>query len=86
MAAIGGQDTLWLGLFWRTAGHSQRALQGQLTGLFVHHLALDQEHLADMRKVEVGIDRGTTPDAAGFDAAMVRWRDRDEIGCLTRLE
>ena len=72
MAAIGGQDTPWVGLFWRTAGDPQGGFQGQLAGLFVNHLALDQEDLAHMRKVEVGIERRTTPDAPGFDSAMVR--------------
>ena len=73
LAAIGGQDTPWVGLFWRTAGDPQGGSQGQLAGLVVNNRALDQEDLAHMRKVAVGIERRTTPDAPGFDAARVRW-------------
>ena len=86
MAAIGGQDTLWIGLFRRATGNPQSGFHCQLAGLFVKNLPLDQEGLADMRKVEVGIERRTTPDAPGFDSAMVRWRDIDEIGRLAILE
>ena len=86
MAAIRGEDTLWIGLFWRAAGDSQSGFQCQLAALFVKNLPLDQEDLADMRKVEMGVQRRTTPDAPGFNSAVVGWRDIDEIRCLAILE
>ena len=86
MAAIGSEDALWIGLFWRAAGDSQSRFRGQLAGLFVKNLPLNQEDLADMREVEVGIERRTAPDAPGFDSAVVGWRDIDEIRCLPIME
>ena len=59
MAAIGSEDALWIGLFWRAAGDSQSRFRGQLAGLFVKNLPLNQEDLADMREVKMGIERRT---------------------------
>ena len=86
MAAIGSEDALWIGLFWGAAGDSQSGFDGQLAALFVNNLALDQEDLADMRKVEMRVERRTAPDAPGFNSAVVGWRDIDEIRSLALLE
>ena len=38
MTAIGGQDTLWIGLFRRATGNPQSGFHCQLAGLFVKNL------------------------------------------------
>ena len=52
MAAIGGEDVFWGGLFGRMAGDTQRQLGRQLAGFLVQNFALDHENLPDMGKVE----------------------------------
>ena len=47
---------------------------------------LDQEHLANVREVEVGIERRTAPNAPRLDATMVARRDLDEISGIALLE
>ena len=60
--------------------------EGQLAGFFANNLTLDQEDLAHLRIVEMGIERRNTPDAPGFDPAVVGRRDLDKIGCGSSLE
>jgi len=43
-----------------------------LLGLLVDNFAIDQENLADVREVGIGVERGTTPNPPGFDASVVR--------------
>jgi len=87
VTAIGGEDALWAGLFRRrTTGDSQSDLVGDPAVLFVKNLPLDQEDLADMRKVEVRIECCAAPDAPGFDTAVVGRCDIDKIRRLPILE
>jgi hypothetical protein len=59
---------------------------GNFSGFFVKSLPLDQEHLLDVRKIKVFIQLCTAPNAAGFNPAVIRWRDIDEIRFLPILE
>ena len=59
---------------------------GDFSGFFVKGLSLDQEHLPDMREIEVFIQRRTAPDAAGFNPVVVRRCDLDEIRFFSILE
>ena len=72
MAAIDFEEALWPGLFGRAAGDTERGFERSLLGFLVDHLALDQEDLADVREVDIGIERGTAPNPSGFDSSMVR--------------
>ena len=57
-----------------------------LAGFFLDGFPLDQEHLANVREVEVGIERRTAPNAARLDAAMGGRCDLDEISGIALLE
>ena len=73
----------------------RRDLTRELAGFFLDGFTLDQKHLADMGKVEVGIERRTAPNvasiqrlllAARLDAAIVGRCDLDEISGIALLE
>jgi hypothetical protein len=55
-------------------------------GFLIDGLAFDDEGLSDMREVEVAVEFGGCPDAAGFDAAVVGRGEFDEVGLLASLE
>ena len=59
---------------------------GTLAGFLIHGLAFDDKGLTDMREVEVAVEFGGCPDAAGFDAAVVGRGEFDEVGLLASLE
>ncbi len=72
MAAIDFEEALWSGLFGRAAGDPECGFERSLLAFLVDHLALDQEDLADVREVDLGIEGGTAPNPSGFDSPMVR--------------
>ena len=72
VAAIDFEEALGPGLFGRAAGDTQCRFERLLLGLLVDDFALDQEDLADVREVGIGVERGTAPNSSGFDASMVR--------------
>ncbi len=74
------------GLVRRATRDPERDLARVRAGLFLEGFPLDQKHLADMREVEVAIERRAAPDTAGFDAAMLGWRTLDEVGGAPRRE
>ena len=57
-----------------------------LAGFFLDRFTLDQEHLANVREVDVRIERRTAPNAARLDAPMLARRDLDEIRGIALLE
>ena len=69
--AIGGEYALGIGLFGRPTGDAKRVFDGDLTALLVHHLALDHKNLADMREIEIGIERRAAPDTTSFNPAVI---------------
>ncbi len=86
MPAVDRQDALRRSLLCSATRDSQRNLTRVLAGFFLDAFPLDQEHLADVREVEVGIERRTAPNAARLDAPMLARRDRDEISGIALLE
>ncbi|AWP22055.1 hypothetical protein C4901_08175 [Acidiferrobacter sp. SPIII_3] len=57
-----------------------------LAGRLLDTFALDEEALADMREVEVIVERVRAPDAAGFDATVGQGRRLGVVGCPALLE
>lgn len=86
MAAIDGEDFLWAGLFWRATGDADSGLERTLAALLVQHFTLDQEHLANLREVEIGVEGIAAPNSPSLDPTMVRWRNRHEVCALPILE
>ena len=92
MPAVDGQYALRRGLLRcgpRPAAATRDPQSGftrEDAGFFVDGFTLDQKGLADAGKVEVGIERRAAPNAARFDAAMIRRCDLDEIRGDTRRE
>ena len=50
------------------------------TGFLVDGFALDPKDLRQVGKVEVVVECGATPNAPGFDAAMIGRGDLDKVG------
>lgn len=86
VSAIQFEKTLWTRLIRRAAGHSQCQLSRDLPAFRVNDLTLNQEGLADIREVEVGIERGTAPDTPGLGPTMRCRRNGNEIRGLAILE
>jgi len=59
---------------------------GAFAGFLIDGLAFDDEGLTDMREVEVAVEFGGCPDAPGFDPAVVRRGELDEVGLLAIFE
>ena len=57
-------------------GHVQRIF----SRLFLGHVPLDEEGLAHMRKVEIGIEFRGGPDFAGLEAAVIGRGMLGEVG------
>ena len=70
----------------RAARDPQRNLGRVIAGFFLDALAFDQNHLADVGKVEIRIERRTAPNAPRLDATMVGRRDLNEIRDAAPLE
>ena len=86
MPAVDRQDPLRRGLLHRATRDSQCNLTRMLAGFFLDGFTLDQEHLANVREVDVGIERRTAPNAARLDAPMLARRDLDKIRGTALLE
>ena len=86
MPAVDRQDPLRRGLLHRATRDSQSNLTRMLAGFFLDGFPLDQKHLADVGKVEVGIERRTAPNSARLNAPMPARRDLDEIRGIALLE
>ena len=71
VAAVGGEDSLGSGLFGCLTSDAQCLLDGECAGFFVKYLAFDHEDLADVGKVEEGVQGGAAPDAPRFNAAVI---------------
>ena len=86
MPAVDRQDALRRSLLHRATRDSQSNLTRMLAGFFLDGFPLDQEHLANVGKVDVRIERRTAPNAARLDAPMFARRDLDEIRGIALLE
>jgi len=86
MAAVHGENTLWIGLLRRSTGNAIGEITGSFAGLFLYGMSFDDERLSNVRKIEVVIEFGCGPDLSGFDSPMVRRIKSNEIGLLTVLK
>jgi len=59
---------------------------GDFAGFFVDGLPFDDEGLADMGEIQIGVHLGCDPDFAGVDASVVAGRRFDEIRISAALE
>lgn len=78
--AVCGKDATRVGLFRRSAGDAIGDFTGVFTGFFIYGLSFDDKGLSDVRKVQIGVEFGRSPDFAGFDSAVIRRVVLDEIG------
>ena len=84
--AIHFENVLRACLFWGTTGYPQNDFEGRFSVFLINGLPLNQEHLPDMREIEVVIQRCTALDATDFNSTMIRRRDLDKIRFLSIRE
>jgi len=82
VAAVSGQHALRVGLFRSSAGNAIGDFTGGLAAFFIGAIALDDESLSEVRKVQVAVEFGGGPDFTDFDAAVIRRVAEDKIGLL----
>ena len=86
MSAVGGKNTLRIGLLRSSAGNAVGYFTGVFTAFFICGLPLDDKRLSDVRKVQVVVKFGSGPDLADFDPTVVRRAAMDKIRILTVFE
>ena len=82
VAAVGGQNTLSVGLLRSLAGNAIGDFTGVFPGFFICGLPLDNKSLFDMRKIQIAVEFSCGPDFTDFDPAVVRWVAIDKIRIL----
>jgi len=68
------------------AGDPVGDVEGFLAGLFFNGMSFDDESLADVWEIEVGVEFGGGPDFSSVDSAMLEWIVVDTVGFLAILE
>lgn len=86
MAALDGEQVLCCGLLRGLAGDPVCDVVRFLAGLFFDRIPFDDESLADVREIEVGVELGGGPDFSCVDSAMLEWSVVDMVGFLAILE
>ncbi|MFH1148575.1 MAG: hypothetical protein V1736_12830 [Pseudomonadota bacterium] len=86
MAAVHGENTLWIGLLRRSTGNATGDVTGSFAAFFLHGMSFDDERLSDVGKIEVVVEFGCDPDLSGFDSPMVRRVISNEIRFLPVLK
>jgi hypothetical protein len=82
VATVSGKHALRIGLFRGAAGNAIGDVTGVFTGFFICELALNDKSLSDVRKVQIAVEFGCSPDFANFDAAVIRRVAEEEIRLL----
>jgi len=82
VATIGGQHALCVSLLSSSTGNAIGDVTGVFTGFFICELALDDKSLSEVRKVQIAVEFGGSPDFADFDAAVIRRVALDKIRVL----
>ena len=82
VAAVGGKNALRVGLLRASTGDAVGDFARVLTGFFIYGLPLDDKSLSNVRKVQIVVEFGCSPDFADFDPAVVRWVASDKIRLL----
>src|SRR5208283_3411747 len=86
MSAVDLENALRAGLGGRAAGDAVSDFPRVFPRLFVGHVPLDNERLAHVGKVEIGVECGGGPDFAGLDTSVIRGRMLDEVRLAPVLE
>ena len=86
MAAVGGKHALRVGLLRGATGNAIGDFTGAFTGFFICELPLDDKRLSDVRKVQIAVEFGCSPDFADFDAAVIRRIAKDKVRLLAVLK
>jgi len=82
MATVGGKNGLRVRLGRWSAGDAIGDFTGIFTAFFVSGLPLDGKSLLDMRKVQVLVKFGGSPDFTDFDPPVITAGMIDKIGLL----
>jgi len=82
VVAVGGKNALSVGLLRGPTGDAIGDFTGEFAGLFICGLALDDESLSNMGKVEIAVEFSCGPDFADFDPTVIRRVAMDKIGVL----
>lgn len=85
VAAVGGKNTLSVGLFRSSAGNTIGDFTGRFTAFFIRGLPLDDKGLPDVRKVQIVIEFSCSPDFTGFDPTVIRRVAKDKIRFVAQL-
>jgi len=86
VATVGGKHPLRVGLCRSSAGNAIGDVTGVFTSFFISRLALDDKSLSDVRKVQIVVEFGCSPDFADFDSAVIRRVALDKIGVLAVIK
>jgi hypothetical protein len=86
MATICEKHALRVGLLRSSTGDAIGDFTGVFTGFFICELALNEESLTDMRKIQIAIELSCGPDTSDFNPAVIRWIGEDEVRILAILE
>lgn len=70
VAAVDLKPALGAGPGGRTAGDASGELIGEVAGVLVHYLPLDEASLSEVEEVEVAVEGAGHRDGTGFDAAV----------------
>ena len=69
----------------RAAGDAVGSVEGDIAGLFRDGMPLNDESLADVRKVEVAVQFRGGPDLPGFDSSMLGLGRLQRVVRLVRI-
>lgn len=86
MAAVGGENALWVGLLRGSAGDAIGEFTGAFAGFFVCAVAFNDKSLSNVGEVEVAVELVCAPDLADFDPPVIRGCAIDVIGFPTVFE
>ncbi|MDF1579913.1 MAG: hypothetical protein P1P74_03935 [Desulfuromonadales bacterium] len=70
VVAVGAENFVGVGFFWRATGHTVSSFGGHFPGFFNNAFAFDDESLTDPGEVEIVVELGRCPDLACFNATV----------------
>jgi len=86
VAPVGGKDALGIGLLWSSAGNAVGDFTGVGTGFFIGGLPLNNKSLSNVRKVQIIVEFGSSPDFTDFDPTVIRRIALEKIGLFAVLK
>lgn len=82
VAAISSQNLLRIGLLRRVIGNAIGGFGGRLAGFFCDAVSFNHKSLTNVREIQIVVEVGGSPYFAGFNPAMVRRSNVNEIRFL----